>query len=141
MCIITKDVRDRLLKKVRFASKNELIELLTFLFQGNRIRNDIQVALCKDIVDEHGQVAFFNIRAIIEDGNPSAPTSQKGILSNIRYDKKKTSMPNIINEVRIKSNPAKQNIVEDLTRSFLMDKKIRDSGFKEALKNMTSGRR
>jgi hypothetical protein len=49
----------------------------------------------------------------------------------------KSKMINIESYVNIENNTAKQNIVNDLARSFLLDKAIRDSALKDAIKSFS----
>ena len=133
MCIATSPVMKRLLKHVSFTNKQELIKVFMFLFSTTKIRGDLQAAIAKEIILEHGRIAYDNIRAVMGES-----FERNRALSSITYDKlKKTNMCNISSDIRITSNSTKQNIVEDLARSFLIDKSIRNSNLKQALSKLS----
>lgn len=133
MFIVTKHAINRILRYVAFASKSELIKILMFLFSTTKIRKDLQATLARELIKNCGKVAYDNINAIMGDS-----LSEKRTLSTISYSKLvKSSMCDVSNDIRITSNSTKQNIVEDLARSFLIDKSIKDASLKQALSKMS----
>lgn len=133
MCIATKVMRDRLLEYVRYMNKDELIKTFTFLFSSNGIRGDIQGIIAKDLIEEHGIVALNNIKTIMGE----AFERNKSLSAFMKVGKKNSKMCDISKDVRIANSSVKQNIVEDLARSFLIDKAIRDSTLKNAIKSFS----
>ena len=133
MYVVTNQVIKRLLKYISFTNKQELIKVFMFLFSTAKIRGDLQATIAKEIVIEHGRIAYDNIRAIMGE-----LFGRNRALSAISYDKtKKTNMCDISRDAKIASNSTKQNIVDDLARSFLIDKSIHDSSLKQALSKLS----
>lgn len=135
MCKDNKEVMHELLKYIRFANKQELIQVLVFLFETSNVKLEIQKYVLDNLLNEYGNTAYRNIKAIRSKNFINDPLLNKAGLSFPAIGKSK--MINIESYVNIENNTAKQNIINDLARSFLLDKAIKDSALKNAIKSFS----
>lgn len=135
ICKDNKEVIQELLEYIKFASKQELVQVLVFLFETNNVRPEIQKYVLDNLLNEYGNTAYKNIKAIRNKNFMNDPLLNRSMLSFPAVTKSK--MFNIESYVNIENNTAKQNIVNDLARSFLLDKVMRDSTLKNAIKNFS----
>ena len=135
MCKDNKEVIQELLEYIRLANKQELTQVLVFLFEKNDVNPQIQKHILDSLLNEYGNTAYKNIKAIRNKNFMNDPLLNRSVLSFPAVTKSK--MFNIESYVNIENNTAKQNIVNDLARSFLLDKVMRDSTLKNAIKNFS----
>ena len=135
MCKDNKEVIHELLEYIRLANKQELAQALVFLFETNNVRHEIQKYVLDNLLNEYGNTAYKNIKAIRNKNFMNDPLLNRATLSFPAIGKSK--MFNIESYVNIENNTAKQNIVNDLARSFLLDKVMRDSRLKNAIKSFS----
>ena len=120
---------------IKFANKQELVHVLVFLFDGNDVKVGLQQTILYALITEYGNVAYKNIKAIRSKKFINDPLMNQ--VSAERSATGKSKMFNIESYVNIENNTAKQNIVNDLARSFLLDKVMRDSTLKNAIKSFS----
>ena len=135
MCKDNKEVIQELLEYIRLANKQELTQVLVFLFEKNDVNPQIQKHILDSLLNEYGNTAYKNIKAIRNKNFMNDPLLSRSMLSFPAVTKSK--MFNIESYVNIENNTAKQNIVNDLARSFLLDKVMRDSTLKNAIKSFS----
>lgn len=135
MCKDNKEVIHELLEYIRLAKKQELVQVLVFLFETSNVKHEIQKYVLDNLLNEYGNIAYKNIKAIRNKNFMSDPLLNRSTLSFPTVAKSK--MFNIESYVNIENNTAKQNIVNDLARSFLLDKVMRDSTLKNAIKSFS----
>jgi hypothetical protein len=135
ICKDNKEVIQELLGHIRLANKQELTQVLVFLFEKNDVNPQIQKYILDSLLNEYGNTAYKNIKAIRNKNFMNDPLLNRSVLSFPAMAKSK--MFNIESYVNIENNTAKQNIVNDLARSFLLDKVMRDSTLKNAIKNFS----
>lgn len=133
MCKDTKDVMDELVDYIALANKQELIEVLVFLFRTSDVKFEVQRYVAEKLIDEYGRSAYVNLQAI-----RSKNFARDLLLFGAMFPKiSRSKMINIVNDVNIDQNSAKQNIVNDLARSFLLDKAMRDTSLKNTIKSFS----
>jgi hypothetical protein len=135
ICKDNKEVIQELLGHIRLANKQELTQVLVFLFEKNDVNPQIQKYILDSLLNEYGNTAYKNIKAIRNKNFMNDPLLNRSVLSFPAMAKSK--MFNIESYVNIENNTAKQNIVNDLARSFLLDKVMRDSTLKNAIKSFS----
>ena len=135
ICKDNKEVIQELLEYIRLANKQELTQVLVFLFEKNDVNPQIQKHILDSLLNEYGNTAYNNIKAIRNKNFMNDPLLSRATLSFPAIGKSK--MLNIESYVNIENNTAKQNIVNDLARSFLLDKAMRNSTLKNAIKNFS----
>lgn len=135
MCKDNKEVIHELLEYIRLANKQELAQVLVLLFETSNVKHEIQKYVLDNLLNEYGNTAYKNIKAIRSKNFMNDPLLNRAtLLFPIRG---KSKMLNIESYVNIENNTAKQNIVNDLARSFLLDKVMRDSTLKNAIKSFS----
>lgn len=132
MCRITSGVRDKLLEYVKCMFKTELIDVFMFLFSNSNVDANILLAITDDLVKHHGRVAYNNIRAIA--GEAVMMRNQR-ITENGHYIVKESKMPDISQELRKSKGLVKSNIVDDLAKSFMIEKSIRNAEIRKGIRN------
>lgn len=138
MCKNNSLVLTYLLEYIRFANKSELIEVLKFIFETDKIKTKIRTDVYDMLVSEYGQVAFKNINAIRSKN--FAKNEFLGTSAGFIAKFPKSKMYDISSEFRIQENTAKQNMINDLAKSFMIDKAIKSSNLKNKIASLQKTR-
>lgn len=138
MCKNNLLVLSYLLEYIRFANKSELIEVLKFLFETDKIKYKTRTDIYNMLVLDYGQVALRNIRAIRSKNFAKDEVLGTSSVYIAKFPKYK--MYDIESDFRIQENTAKQNMINDLAKSFMIDKAIKSSNLKNKIASLQKAR-